>query len=111
MKTFKNISLVALLALCMGFSFGTKDEKYYIENPDKAKSKVSTCDKIIGKLAESGNIDKLEKMIEDPECNAANNALNKIKKEQAKAERQKRAKLREKEERLAKVKLKKLHKE
>ena len=90
MRSIKKVTplfLILIFLFSMGFGCGKKDEAFYLKNPDKAKEKLAACEKIMNKLSEAGNIKKLEKIVNDPECNAASNAVRKLNDEERERKR------------------------
>jgi hypothetical protein len=78
------LSLLFIFVIITGFGFGKKDVSYYRAHPEKAKIKLSACQKIMEKLIQDADVEKLEKIMSDPECQAADIVVNEIEKAERK---------------------------
>lgn len=82
MKKFSLILLTSGLLLVTGCS--EKDMAYYQDNPEAAKEKMQECKKALG---EAKDEETAMQIINDKECNAADDALKAIRKAEREAEK------------------------
>lgn len=88
--------LLGVLVLGVLVGCGEKNEEYYFQNLDKAKDKIAVCEADLEKAFKNKDEKTFEKVSNNAECNAANDALKKqrqIEYEKAYKERELQAKL------------------
>ena len=76
------ISLFVIFFFCSGFSLFAKDEEYFKENKQMAEKKLKACETAI--FTSNGNIKVIERIQNDSECIAAENAIRFFRKEESK---------------------------
>ncbi len=91
----KTISLLLIPFILVGC--GEKNEEYYLKNIDSAEKKVKQCENDLEKAFKNDNEKEFLRLADDPECNAANKAINK----KREIERQAKRKLEEENKRKA----------
>lgn len=88
--------LLGILVLGVLVGCGEKNEEYFFQNQDKAKDKIAVCEADLEKAFKNKDEKAFEKVRNNAECNAANDALKKqrqIDYEKAYKERELQAKL------------------
>ena len=69
--------LLGVLVLGVLVGCGEKNEEYYFQNLDKAKEKVASCKEEAGNAFKNRDDKAFDKVRNNPECNAASDALQK----------------------------------
>lgn len=78
MKKILFLSLVAILLT----GCSDKDQNYYLKNIEKAQDKVNNCDRQWEEVGWDGDRIKQDEIRDDPECNAAKDAIEEYEKQQ-----------------------------
>jgi len=84
-KSAYYITLFVIVFLCSGFSLFAKDEEYFKKNKEIAEKKLKACETAI--FTSNGNIKVIEKIQNDSECIAAENAIRFLRKEESRKRR------------------------